>query len=126
GAIVPGATVTLKNEATGQTQTQTTTDAGLFAFSSLPVGNYTILIEHTGFKKYQKTNNKLEADTPFTLDAALEVGQVTETVTVQGGAEQLQTANATIGNVVERKAIEQLPLNGRNPLALILMEPGVA
>ena len=55
----------------------------------------------------------------------LEVGQVTEVVTVQGGPEQLQTANATIGNVVEQKAIETLPLNGRNPLTLLLLEPGV-
>src|SRR5881396_1734209 len=55
----------------------------------------------------------------------MEVGQVSEVVTVQGGAEQLQTANATIGNVVEQKAIETLPLNGRNPLTLLLLEPGV-
>src|SRR5205823_4391231 len=56
---------------------------------------------------------------------ALEVGLVSETVTVQSGLEQLQTANATIGNVVEQKAIEALPLNGRNPLTLLLLEPGV-
>src|SRR5881396_3080326 len=55
----------------------------------------------------------------------MEIGQVSEVVTVQGGAEQLQTANATIGNVVEQKAIEALPLNGRNPLTLLLLEPGV-
>ena len=55
----------------------------------------------------------------------LEVGQVTEVVTVQGGPDQLQTANATLGNVVEQKAIETLPLNGRNPLTLLLLEPGV-
>ncbi len=125
GAVVPGATVTAKNEATGVTSTQTTTDSGLYAFSSLPVGKYTITVEKQGFKTLQKTGNVLEVGTPLTVDAALEVGQVTETVTVQSGAEQLQTANATIGNVVEQKAIERLPLNGRNPLTLILLEPGV-
>ncbi|HAF21851.1 MAG TPA: TonB-dependent receptor, partial [Blastocatellia bacterium] len=62
---------------------------------------------------------------PLAVDAVLEVGQLSEVVTVQGGAEQLQTANATIGNVVEQKAIEALPLNGRNPLTLLLLEPGV-
>jgi len=125
GAVVPGATVTAKNDATGVTSTQTTTDSGLYAFSSLPVGKYTITVEKQGFKTLQKTNNVLEVGIPLTVDVALEVGLVSETVTVQGGLEQLQTANATIGNVVEQKAIEALPLNGRNPLTLLLLEPGV-
>ncbi len=125
GAVLPGATVTAKNEATGLTQTQTTTDAGLFAFPSLPVGAYIITVERSGFKTSQRTNNVLEINTPLTVDFILEAGQVSEVVTVQAGVEQLQTSNATIGNVVERKAIEQLPLNGRNPLNLIAYEPGV-
>src|SRR5258707_15127138 len=125
GAVVPGATVTAKNEATGVVSTQTTNDSGLYSFSSLPVGNYTIAVEKQGFKTLQKTKNALEVGTPLTVDAALEVGAVSETVTVTGGTEQLQTANATMGNVVEQKAIEALPLNGRNPLTLLLLEPGV-
>ena len=124
-ASVPGATVTVTMEATGVTQTQTTTEAGVYSFDSLPVGNYTITVEQSGFKKFQSTGNQLEVNTPLTVDAAMEIGQVSEIVTVQGGAEQLQTANATIGNVVEQKAIETLPLNGRNPLTLLLLEPGV-
>src|SRR5438034_6562242 len=125
GAVVPNATVTAKNEATNVSQNQNTTDAGLFAFTSLPVGNYTVSVEKSGFKTYKKTGNALEVGTPLTVDAIMEVGQVSETVTVTGGTEQLQTANATIGNVVEQKAIEALPLNGRNPLTLLLLEPGV-
>ena len=124
-ASIAGASVTITNEATRVTQTQTTTEAGLYSFDSLPVGNYTITVEQSGFKKFQSTGNQLEVNTPLTVDAALEIGQVSEVVTVQGGAEQLQTANATIGNVVEQKAIETLPLNGRNPLTLLLLEPGV-
>src|SRR2546426_6311448 len=125
GAVVAGATVTAKNEATGVTSTQTTTESGLYSFASLPVGNYTITVEKQGFKTLQKTNNALQVGEPLTVDGALEIGQVSETVTVSGGTEQLQTANATIGNVVEQKAIEALPLNGRNPLTLLLLEPGV-
>src|SRR5438309_52308 len=125
GAVVAGATVTAKNEATGVTSTQTTTESGLYSFASLPVGNYTITIEKPGFKTLQKTNNALQVGEPLTVDGALEIGQVSETVTVSGGAEQLQNSNATIGNVVEQKAIEALPLNGRNPLTLLLLEPGV-
>jgi Carboxypeptidase regulatory-like domain/TonB-dependent Receptor Plug Domain len=125
GAAVPGATATAKNDATGVTSTQTTTDSGLYSFASLPVGSYTISIEKQGFKTLQKTNNALQVGEPLTVDGALEIGQVSETVTVTGGAEQLQNSNATIGNVVEQKAIEALPLNGRNPLTLLLLEPGV-
>ncbi|PWT87364.1 MAG: TonB-dependent receptor, partial [Blastocatellia bacterium] len=124
-ASVAGATVTVTNEATNVSQTQTTTEAGVYAFESLPVGNYTVTVEQNGFKKFQKTGNPLEVNTPLTIDIVMEVGQVNEVVTVQGGMEQLQTANATIGNVVEQKAIETLPLNGRNPLTLLLLEPGV-
>ena len=125
GALVANATVTAKNEATGATSTQQTSDAGFYAFTSLPVGTYTITVERTGFKTFQKVGNVLQVETPLNIDAVLEIGQVSEVVTVTGGAEQIQTNNAAIGNVVERKAIEALPLNGRNPLTLILLEPGV-
>ena len=124
GAVVPGATVTATNEATGVSQSQTTTDAGYYAFPSVPVGAYTIKVERSGYKTTQKTGNVLQINTPLAVDIALEPGQVSETVTVQAGDEQLQTSNATIGNVVEQKAIEQLPLNGRNPLTLLVLEPG--
>lgn len=125
GAVVPGATVTVKNEATGTTQTQTTTEAGVYAFPSLPVGDYTVTVERSGFKTFQKTGNALQVNTPLAVDAVMEIGQVSEVVSVQGGTEQLQTSNATISNVVEQKTIEALPLNGRNPLTLITLEPGV-
>jgi type 1 fimbria pilin len=115
GAVVPGATVTALHEATGISQTQTTTDAGLYSFASLPVGTYTITVEKSGFKTARQTGNVLETDTPLGIDVSLAPGEVSEVVTVQAGAEQLQTSDATIGNVVEQKAIEQLPLNGRNP-----------
>jgi len=124
-ASIAGANVTITNEATGVSQTQTTTEAGVYAFEALPVGDYTVSVEQNGFKKFLKTGNHLEVNNPVTVDVTLEVGQVSEVVTVQGGPEQLQTANATIGNVVEQKAIETLPLNGRNPLTLLLLEPGV-
>src|SRR5215510_14611751 len=97
-ASVPGATVTITNEATGVTHTQTTTDAGVYAFEALPVGIYTVTVEQNGFKRYLKTGNHLEVNNPLTVNLTLEIGQVSETVTVQGGPEQLQTANATIGN----------------------------
>jgi hypothetical protein len=125
GAVVPGAKITAKNEATGVTYTQAATGAGVYAFTSVPAGTYTITVEMTGFKTTNKTGNVLEVGTPLVVDVSLEVGQASEIVNIEGGYERLQTANATIGNVVEQKAIETLPLNGRNPLSLITLEPGV-
>lgn len=125
GAVVPGAKVVAKNEATGVAFTQATTEAGLYSFSSLPVGSYTITVEKSGFKTTNKTGNVIEVGTPGAVEITLEVGQANEVVNIEGGYERLQTNNATIGNVVEQKAIETLPLNGRNPLTLITLEPGV-
>src|SRR3989442_15698838 len=125
GALVPGAMVTAKNEDTGVTYTQMTTEAGLYGFPSLPVGPYTITVALPGFKTANKTGNILEVNTPLVINISLEVGGITETVSIAAETEILQTTNAAIGNVVERKAIVDLPLNGRNPLALITLEPGV-
>jgi hypothetical protein len=124
-AIVPGATVTAANEATGIKYTQTTTEAGFYAFPSIPVGSYSLTVEKQGFKKYQRNNIVLQINTPAQANAQLEIGLASETVQVEATADTLNTTNATIGNVVERKAIEALPLNGRNPLNLLIYEPGV-
>jgi len=124
-AVVPGAAVTLVNEATGITQKQSTTEAGVYAFPSIPVGTYTLRVEATGFKTFARTGNTVQVGTPATVDVTLEVGAAAETVQVTSAAEAIQTSNAVIGNVVEQKAIVDLPLNGRNPLNLLIYEPGV-
>jgi hypothetical protein len=125
GAVVAGAKVTAKHEATGVAYTQNTTEAGLYSFPSLPVGSYTITVEQAGFKTANRPGVVIQVNTPVTTDVSLEVGQASEIVNVEGGYERLQTGNATLGNVVQQKAIEALPLNGRNPLSLITLEPGV-
>ena len=125
GAVIAGAKVTAKNDATGVAQTQSTTEAGLYSFPSLPVGGYTITVEMSGFKTANQAGVIIQVNTPVTVDISMEVGQASEIVNVTGGVERLQTDNATIGNVVQQKAIESLPLNGRNPLTLLTLEPGV-
>ena len=125
GATVPGAVVVATNESTGLRYTQATTEAGLYAFPSIPAGSYTLSVEGKGFKKFQLTKIVLQINTPATVNAALELGAATETIQVEANSETIQTNNATIGNVVERKSIEALPLNGRNPLNLLIYEPGV-
>ncbi|MDZ4801801.1 MAG: TonB-dependent receptor [Bryobacteraceae bacterium] len=125
GAVIPAAAVTLTNDATGIAQKQATTDAGLYAFPSIPVGAYTVRVEAAGFKTAVKSGNVMQVGTPGVVDMTLEVGTATEVVNVAASAEVLQTSNATIGNVVEQKAIVNLPLNGRNPLNLLIFEAGV-
>jgi len=125
GAVIPGANVTLTNEATGVVQKQATTEAGVYAFPSIAVGVYTVKVEAQGFKTAVRTNNTVQVATPATVDVALEVGSAAESVQVTASAELLQTSSAVIGNVVEQKAIVTLPLNGRNPLNLLMYEPGV-
>jgi len=124
-ASVPGANVTAVNDATGLKYSVVTTDAGLYAFPSIPAGSYTLSVDKTGFKKFQLTKIVLQINTPATVDAKLDIGSATETVMVEATSEILQTNNATIGNVIERKVIEAMPLNGRNPLNLLIFEPGV-
>ena len=125
GATVPGAMVVSTNEATGLTYKITTTDAGLYAFPSIPVGAYTLSVEKTGFKRFQRTKIVLQINSPANVNATLDLGSATETIQVEATAEALQTTGATLGNVIERKSIEALPLNGRNPLNLLIYEPGV-
>jgi hypothetical protein len=124
-AVLPGAVVTLTNEATRVTQTQTTSESGVYAFSSLPPGNYTITVEASGFKTFNSTGNILTVGSPLVVNVTMEVGQPTERVDVTASFERLETTSAMLGGVVDRKAITELPLNGRNPLNLIVLEPGL-
>ena len=125
GGVIPGAAVTAINEATGITYRQNTTEAGLYAFPSMPVGSYTITAEANGFKTSKQTGILLVVGTPLTVVMALGIGATTEILNVEASGVAIQTETATIGNVVNEKAIKELPLNGRNPLNLLVLEPGV-
>ncbi len=125
GAVIEGAKVTLTNEATGISLTQMTTSGGVYSFPSLIPGKYAITVEHSGFKKSLRSNNVLQIDSPLDVDVVMEAGNVAETVTVQSEGVTVQTNTATMGNVVDHRTLEALPLNGRNPLTLVLLEPGV-
>jgi hypothetical protein len=125
GAVVTGAIVTAANEGTGASLKQLTNSAGLYAFPSIPVGTYTITVEATGFKTERQSGSKLVVGTPLAVNFTLQIGSATDVIKVEASAEQVNTVNATLGNVVERQTIVTLPLNGRNPLNLIVLEPGV-
>src|SRR4029079_3993603 len=129
GAAVPGAMVTLTNEATGVSFNAETSESGTYSFDLVPAGKYTVTIEKQGFKKYIRTANPVNVNQPATINAALETGGLSETVTVQAGAEQVQTSTSgNIGSTIEQKTLEELPIvgtRGRNPLDLLNFQPGV-
>lgn len=124
-ALLAGATVTLTNEATRLSQTQRTSDSGIYAFNALPPGSYTITVEAQGFKTFNSTGNILTVGSPLVVNVTMEIGQANERVDVVASYERLETTSAMLGGVVDRKAITELPLNGRNPLNLIALEPGL-
>jgi hypothetical protein len=121
--------VTLTNEATGVSFTTETSDSGTYAFDLVQVGNYSITIEKQGFKKFISKATPVNVNQPATVNATLETGVVSETVTVQAGVEQVQTSTSgNIGSTIEQHTLEALPIvgtRGRNPLDLLNFQPGV-
>lgn len=125
GSVVAGAKVTVKSETRSFERTATTNSEGYFVITQLPPGVYTVRVEANGFKQYQETERKLDANIPASVDVSLQTGQVTETVTVTASTANVQTESATVGRVVETKQVEYLQLNGRNPVFLAQVKPGV-
>ncbi|HWP44420.1 MAG TPA: carboxypeptidase-like regulatory domain-containing protein, partial [Blastocatellia bacterium] len=125
GATIVGATVTVKNTATNLTRSTVTDAEGLYRFTLLPVGIYSITVEASGFKPFSRESVELQVEQNIRADFTLEVGRVTEQVTVTTQAPQVDTASSTLGKVVEEKRIVDLPLNGRNFLQLGVLQAGV-
>jgi hypothetical protein len=118
GAI-PGATVTVKDNQTNKERTFTTSGDGTFNVSQLDVGTYTVTITSPGHKTFTANDVKIDVGKDYSLNATLEIGQVNETVTVTAGADIVNSTNAELSNTVTPRQVLELPLNGRNPLALL-------
>ena len=113
GAVVPDATVTINNVDTGLTVTVSTEPTGAYLFSRLPIGNYELTVEKAGFSTYVQAGITLTVNQAASQNVALQVGQVTEQVTVEAEAELIVTRTATTGQLVDQKRIVELPLNGK-------------
>src|ERR1041384_3679432 len=125
GAVVPNASVTVKNSATGLVRTTTTSDEGIFTVPQLPTGVYHVTIEtKSGFKKSEVTGVKVDVGSPRAGNVTLEVGSAQETVTIVGGGEVLQTQTANVGNTITGRQITELPFTSRDALDLVLALPG--
>ncbi len=125
GAVVANAKVIVKNEGTAFERQTTTNESGFYTVTNIPPGFYEVKVEATGFKSFVKTRNRLEAALPMQVNADLTVGQLSESVTVEANVAQLNTESAAVGKTVEQAQIQNLALNGRNPLFLAMLKPGV-
>jgi hypothetical protein len=125
GAVVPNAKVTVKSDTRSLERSATANGEGYFVISNLPPDVYTVTVEASGFKGFKETGRKLDPNLTANLDISLQTGQLTEVVTVEASTTQVQTESATVGRLVETKQVEYLQLNGRNPLFLSQLKPGV-
>jgi hypothetical protein len=125
GAAIAGAHVRVQNLNTNSGQTVETSDSGVYTVGQLLPGGYTVTTNKDGFRKSVETGIVLTVGQTATLNIPLQVGDVTETVTVSGSAELINTTTAEISQVVNQHAIKELPLNGRDPSSLVLLTTGV-
>lgn len=124
GALVPGAKVTLTDKANGRTLAATTNSAGLYVFAQIPPARYLIAASAGGFADQTKTAELL-VNQPATIDFTLSVQASTITVDVSATAQTLNTTDATLGDSVGNETIQALPMEGRDPIALLTLQPGV-
>ena len=125
GAVIQGAKVVVRNTGTNALFTATSNDRGFYSAPSLPIGEYELGVELPGFKKAVRKGVILDVGQKADVDFTLEVGAIAETVEVMAQAQLVDTNSPTVGKVVESRRISELPLNGRNALALTLLTPSV-
>ncbi len=124
-AVIAGAQVVLTNTETGVVSTTTTNPEGNYQFLLVPPGTYSVQVESKGFKTFHRDGIIVEVNRSLAVPVVLEVGAVTETVEVKEGTPLLDPNTSSVGTVMDSKKVEDLPLNGRNPLGLANLIPTV-
>jgi len=126
GALIPTATVTVKNLATNVERSTATNSAGNYVLVNINPGHYTVTVRKDGFTTATQADFELQVNQTSTLDFTLHVGSTVESVTVEAAEASLQTSTAELGAVIDRKSVNDLPLNGRNFTQLLNLTPGVS
>jgi hypothetical protein len=124
GAVVAGAAITVRNKDTGATRTATSGPDGTYSAQLLPAGEYEVRVEVKGFRSLLR-NATVETGSTTTADLQLQVGAITDIVTVESAAAQISYDSHKIDGVITRKEIQELPLNGRSFMQLAFLEPGI-
>ncbi|MBI4166108.1 MAG: TonB-dependent receptor [Acidobacteria bacterium] len=125
GAAVPEANITVENTGTGLVRKAVSTSVGSYLVPSLPPGAYKVTVEHSGFTTYAQTGITVIVGENARVDAELKVGAMTQRVEVSASAVRVDTQSSTVGATVDDRRIQDMPLNGRNVLALTQLLPGV-
>lgn len=125
GATVAGSRVTALNVLTSFSRATTTDNTGGYLITNLPIGDYAVTVEKDGFQRYTQAGITLVVGQNARVDLVLQVGSITEDVNVRAEVPDVDTRSATVGEVVDRVRIQELPLNGRNPMELASVVPGV-
>lgn len=123
--VVPGAQVQVTNILTNINYAGETNEDGLYRIPNLPPGEYRVIVQKDGFASIAKPGVELHVQDVITLNFAMQLGSVTQTITVEGGAPLLQVESAAVGTVVDRQFVENIPLNGRTFQSLISLTPGI-
>src|SRR3974390_3172019 len=121
GAAIPGASVKATQTATGVARTTASGADGGYVLPNMPVGPYLLEVTKEGFSKYVQTGIVLQVDSNPTIDIALKVGAVSEQVTVEANAAQVETRSTGVGQVVDNQRVSEMPLNGRQPIELVFL-----
>jgi hypothetical protein len=124
GGVVPGAQLTLTNQATGVAQKTRSTSTGSYVFEAVPVGSYTLKADAIGFKSYVSSGIQVHVQNIVTADVSMQVGSSTQVVSVTSAAPLLQAQNASLGQTVSTASVNDLPLNGRNWISLANIAAG--
>jgi hypothetical protein len=124
GAVLPGVTITAKSVATNEVRTTVSGSDGLYRLTNLPRGTYEVSAELQGFRTLRQSDILLTVGDTVKLDFPMEVGTVSESITVKGQAPLVNTEEGRVSYLVDEKRVAELPLNGRNAMQLIELQPG--
>jgi hypothetical protein len=126
GKVIPDAAIEIVNDATGVHYSSTTNGAGIYEITILPPGQYRVQISKIGFKTLIKPGVVLNVQSAVALNFTLPIGATSESVTVEGGASEINTTDGSVSTVIDRNFVENMPLNGRSFQSLMTLAPGVA
>lgn len=125
GAVIADAHISVTNVATHISRNTTSDSAGFYQVLALPIGYYTVSAEHQGFTSETTAESKLEINQTLKIDLKMQVGSTSDSVTVESNAGAVETINPTLGSTVSDRAVQDMPLNGRDALDLVALQPGV-
>src|SRR5260370_24976199 len=126
GSVVPTATVTITNTGTNTNRVLQTNSAGSYIAPELPIGPYSVSAEASGFKRCERTGIKLDYNDTVRADAVLEVGNLSESVTVEAGAVRVESETLDVSDLISAKQVQALAIHARHMAALAILAPGAS